>query len=294
MPKLTATLPGDMVLQARSTMSGDASRPTVSGEFSLVGPKLRETLAWLDVDVSSIPAAKLTRLSLKGKMASTGGNVAVSDAVFELDDLKGSGGIAVTFGVPLHDRDQPGDRHGRSRFLHRASRPRGQKPAGRCRRRPVRLRRPAGRGRSDDRAKGQGRPADLQKETIGGIDVDVALQGSTLRLNDVKVSNLLGARLAVRGTVAGYDAVQPHPDIAFNFEAPDMTRRAEVRGRHGAGRARRRERERRRGRQPRAAHPPRVRRQRHGPQLQGERHAVAAGHFQGRAAVGRLQGQRAC
>ena len=34
-------------------------------------------------------------------MASTGGNVQVSDAVFELDDLKGSGGVVVTFGVPL-------------------------------------------------------------------------------------------------------------------------------------------------------------------------------------------------
>ncbi|MEK7687992.1 MAG: AsmA family protein, partial [Pseudomonadota bacterium] len=80
-PKLTATLPGDMTLQARSTMSGDPSRPTVSGDFSLLGPKLRETLAWLDVDVSDVPAAKLTRLSMKGKMSSTGGNVAVSDAV---------------------------------------------------------------------------------------------------------------------------------------------------------------------------------------------------------------------
>ena len=34
-------------------------------------------------------------------MSSNGGNVQVSDAVFELDDLKGSGGITVTFGVPL-------------------------------------------------------------------------------------------------------------------------------------------------------------------------------------------------
>ena len=34
-------------------------------------------------------------------MSSDGGNVQVSDAVFELDDLKGSGGITVTFSVPL-------------------------------------------------------------------------------------------------------------------------------------------------------------------------------------------------
>src|SRR5471030_1915998 len=34
-PKLNASLPGDMVVQAKSTLSGDAARPTASGEFSL-------------------------------------------------------------------------------------------------------------------------------------------------------------------------------------------------------------------------------------------------------------------
>ncbi|MBK2001367.1 hypothetical protein JG678_08010, partial [Campylobacter sp. 2018MI35] len=73
MPKLAAILPGDMVLQARSTMSGDPAKPTVAGDFSLVGTKLRETLGWLAVDVSSVPADKLTRLSLKGRLGSNGG-----------------------------------------------------------------------------------------------------------------------------------------------------------------------------------------------------------------------------
>src|SRR5262249_45126040 len=92
-----ATLPGDMVLQARSAFAGTG----VSGDFSLVGPKLRDTLKWLDVDVSSIAPDKLTRLSLKGRMSSAGGNVQVSDAAFELDDLKGSGGVTIAFTVPL-------------------------------------------------------------------------------------------------------------------------------------------------------------------------------------------------
>ncbi|MDP1963511.1 MAG: AsmA family protein, partial [Reyranella sp.] len=222
-PKLTATLPGDMVLQARSTMTGDVSRPAVSGDFSLVGPKLRETLAWLDVDVSSIPAAKLTRLSMKGKMSSTGGNVAVSDAVFELDDLKGSGGITVAFTVPLTIVTNLAiDTIDLDSYIAPAAA--GQKPAAAASAAPsASAAQPAVAGPTIGL---KARIARLiyRKETIGGIDVDLALQGSTLRLNDVKVSNLLGARLAVRGTVAGYDAAQPHPDIAFNFEAPDMTR----------------------------------------------------------------------
>jgi uncharacterized protein involved in outer membrane biogenesis len=222
-PKLAATLPGDMVLQARSTMTGDAARPQVSGEFSLLGPKLRETLTWLDVDVSSVPAAKLTRLGMKGKMSSTGGNVAVSDAAFELDDLKGSGGIAVTFGVPLSIVTNLAiDTVDLDSYVAPAAAG-GQKPAAAGAAPAASPARPAVAGPTVG-LKAKVARLIYQKETIGGIDVDVALQGSTLRLTDVKVSNLLGARLAVRGTVAAYDSAQPRPDIAFNFEAPDMTR----------------------------------------------------------------------
>ena len=96
-PKLAATLPGDMVLQAQSTMSGAA----VSGDFSLVGPKLRDTLAWLAIDTSSLSPDKLTRLSLKGQLGSSGGAVLVKNAAFELDDVKGTAGVTVTFSIPL-------------------------------------------------------------------------------------------------------------------------------------------------------------------------------------------------
>ncbi len=221
-PKLSALLPGDMVLEARSTMTNSGARPSVTGDFSLVGPKLRETLAWLEVDTSSVPPAKLQRLSLKGRMASNGGNVQVSDAVFELDDLKGSGGVVVTFGVPLSivtsvnletlDLDS---------FLAPAGA--SQKPASGAAPGPSASSRPAVAGPSIG-LKAKVARLIYNRQPIQGVDVDVALQGSTLRLNDIKVSNLAGARLAVRGTVANYAAPQPRPDIAFNFEAPDMGR----------------------------------------------------------------------
>ena len=72
---------------SRRPMSDTSARPGVSGDFSLEGPKLRETLAWLKVDTAAVPADKLTRVSLHGKMGSRDGNVQVDDAVFELDDL---------------------------------------------------------------------------------------------------------------------------------------------------------------------------------------------------------------
>jgi len=219
-PKLTATLPGDMVLQAKSTMSGDPNRPTVSGEFSLVGPKLRDTLKWLAVDVSELPASKLTRLSLKGRMASAGGNVQVTDAVFELDDVKGTGGVVVTFSVPLSIVTHlEFDTLDLDPFLAKTAdvpKPASSAPAAASAQH-------AAVGPSVG-LKAKVAKLIYNKEAIGGVEIDIALQGSTLKLNDIKVSNLGGARLAVRGSVANYASALPHPDIAFNFEAPDMSK----------------------------------------------------------------------
>lgn len=222
-PKLTATLPGDMVLQARSTLSGDTQRPTVGGDFSLVGPKLRDTLDWLAIDVSSVPAGKLQRLSLKGRLGSSDGKVQVNDAVFELDDIKGSGGLTVTFSVPLAIVTRLDiDTVDIDSFLG-AGTGSQKKPAART-------------ATAASPSSGKPRPgptlglklkvarAIYNRETIGGIDLDVVLHDDALTMNDVKVSNLGGARLAVRGKVADFDGALPRADIAFNFEAPDLSR----------------------------------------------------------------------
>ena len=231
-PRLTATLPGDMVLQAKSTMTGDPARPTVSGDFSLVGPKLRDTLKWLDVDVSSVPANKFTNVSLKGRMASTNGNVQVTEAIFQLDDLKGTGGVLVTFSVPLSvvthveidtlDVDSFQPKAGDAKKAAPASKPAPPAPA------------------ADVAGPSIGLKLKIakvlyNKETISGVDVDVALQGSTLKVNQADVSNLGGARLAVRGTVANFSAPTRRPDVAFNFEAPEIDKVLKIFGGSATG-----------------------------------------------------------
>ena len=155
-------------------------------------------------------------------MSSNGGNVQVSDAVFELDDLKGSGGITVTFSVPLSVVTQVElDTLDLDSFL--AGRTGQKKPAAAA---------AAPATAASRRAAGPSvglKPRSPRLIWQQGDDRrhrcrSSPCSGRTLRLNDVKVSNLAGARLAVRGTVANYNAPQPRPDIAFNFEAPDMDR----------------------------------------------------------------------
>ncbi len=220
-PRLSATLPGDMVLQAKSTMAGDPARPTVSGDFNLQGPKLRETLKWLDVDVSSVPPDKLTKMSLRGRMASSNGSVQVTDAALEVDDLMGTGGVVVTFSVPLSvvahielgtlDVDSFMPKPGEAKKAAPAS-----KPAAAAAAPPAEIAGPSV-GLKLKIAKML-----YNKQTIGDVVLDVALQGNTLKLNQADVSNLAGARLAVRGTIGNFSEPTRRPDIAFNFEAPDI------------------------------------------------------------------------
>ena len=89
-PNVRAILPGEMVLQAAS-----------DGDFSLQGPKLRDTLEWFGLDTSGVPKDRLQTLRIAGKMKSTIGNVQLSDATFELDGLRAKGGGAFTLTLPI-------------------------------------------------------------------------------------------------------------------------------------------------------------------------------------------------
>ncbi len=174
-------------------------------------------------------ADKLQKLSLRGRMSSTGGNVQVSDAVFELDDLKGSGGVTVTFSVPLSivtsvnidtlDLDSflvPVAAQQKPAAASGASAP----PSGPAVGRPV------------GRPQGQGGQAHLQQGDDPGRRPRRGPAGQHAAAERREGRRTWAARrLAVRGTVANYSAPQPRPDIAFNFEAPDMEPRAEARRR---------------------------------------------------------------
>src|SRR5690606_2376120 len=78
--RLDAVLPGGLEIAARSTLSDGGGRPRVDGTFGFRGERLRETLAWLGADVSAVPAGKLQRIGMQGRLTSQNGNVEVRDA----------------------------------------------------------------------------------------------------------------------------------------------------------------------------------------------------------------------
>ena len=163
-------------------------------------------------------------------MGSNGGNVQVTDATVELDDLKGAGGIVVAFAVPLSvithvelgtlDLDF---------YL-----PAGPTPAAEAS--PVASVTPilALLG-PVDRPQAQGRPHRAPRRGDHRRRPRRRARRRHLRMNEVRVADVAGARIAVRGAVASYWTARPRADFAFDLDAPDMDRVLELAGGAPAG-----------------------------------------------------------
>lgn len=220
-PTLTATLPGDMVLQAHAISTGDAAHPLLAGELSLTGPRLRETLDWLQIDVDGVPAGRLGQFALHGKLAANGPNLQLTDGTFQLDDLKGTASATMTMSaqtavisnvviqaaldtldvdayLPPPLATAPGTA---------ATMPAAISPVG-----PAAPPLPASLNAG---LKVKIAKLIYRKQTLSGLEADLALAGNTLKLNDVKIADLLGAKAAFHGSVTELTNV-PRFDLAVS------------------------------------------------------------------------------
>ena len=252
-PRFKAILPGEMVVLANATApsasppaaatppakpaAAPASPPKpttnavqASGEISIVGPKLRETLAWLEIDASGVPAGKLRTLAVKGKLASTANSVQLSDVAFDLDDQHGTGGGSVTFALPLavatqiqidrFDLDaympQPGISTAAAQPLLPAPSTAVVSPAAAVvAAKPAAAPPPPSFG-----LKAKVASVIYRGESLKGVDADLTVQGNVLKLNGIKVADLLGAKLDLKGSVTDFGTA-PRFDLTFNTTMPN-------------------------------------------------------------------------
>jgi uncharacterized protein involved in outer membrane biogenesis len=221
-PRLKATLPGDMLMQADAAMDAAGKG---AGTFTLAGSKLRDTLAWLEVDASGVPQDKLQSLSVKGKVASTAGSVNVTDAILELDGQPAKAGGALTFGPPFTvSATLDADRFDLDAYMPTATATMPQAAAD-----LAAAGSPAGPGKpaaapdkSTPKLQLKSKVAKLtyRRETMTGVEANATVQGNLLTIDGVKVADLLGAKLDLKGTVADFSR-QPRFDLTFNATIPD-------------------------------------------------------------------------
>ena len=226
LPRFSAALPGDMTLRASAEATGDPAKPAAGGEFSLNGPKLRETLKWLDIDVSGVPADRLLTLSGHGKIATVADKLQLTEATFALDGVSATGSANLTLGVPVTVAAQVQiDRFDLDAYMPRQS-------AGGSRALPTESATPvaatmpaAANAPADPAAPSFGLKAKIASLTyrgqpLKGVEADVVAQGRLLKLNGLKIADLLGAKADLKGQVSDFGTA-PRFDVTFNASAPD-------------------------------------------------------------------------
>ena len=227
-PQLKAVLPGDMRVQATVQASGG---------LSVTGPRLRETLAWLEIDPSGVPSDKLQRLDLKGRLTAAGNSVQVADLVAELDGQRATGSGSVTFGTPLAlAATLQADRFDLDGYMPAAptmapSAPltplvgKAATPSAATASVAIATLIPAAPPPPDPATpvfalKAKVAKLVFRKQTLGGIEGDASVQGNLLKVNAFKVADFLGAKADVKGSVTDF-AAAPRYDLTFNATLPD-------------------------------------------------------------------------
>lgn len=232
-PRLSVVLPGEAVLQANAAATpaktgASAGKPAAdavqsAGTISLASAKPRETLAWLGIDMSGVPAGKLQTLGFSGKIASTSNAVKIDELVLDLDGQRATGSGSITFGLPLSVVSTVQlDRFDLDAYVPKATATTLSPVAV-----PVvpATVAPAVPAVPDKTAPILGMKAKVAKlvyrgETLNGVDADVSLQGNLLKLNGLKVADLLGAKLDLKGQVADF-GTEPRFDLTFTTSMPD-------------------------------------------------------------------------
>ncbi|MBN9511876.1 MAG: AsmA family protein [Alphaproteobacteria bacterium] len=232
-PRLSVVLPGEAVLQANAAATPakpgtPAAKPAAgavqsAGTIRLASAKPRDTLAWLGIDMSGVPAGKLQTLGFSGKIASTSNAVKVDELVLDLDGQRATGSGSITFGLPLNVVSTVQlDRFDLDAYIPKAAATTLSPVAV-----PVvpATVAPAVPAVPDKTAPVLGMKAKVAKlvyrgETLNGVDADVSLQGNLLKLNGLKVADLLGAKLDLKGQVADF-GTEPRFDLTFTISMPD-------------------------------------------------------------------------
>jgi uncharacterized protein involved in outer membrane biogenesis len=209
-PRLKATGPGGLVLDA------DAGK----GTFLLTASHLRDTLDWLGVEDGGIPRGALENFRLEGKLAAKENALQLSDGAFQLDHTRGTASGTLSLKTPLTVSLALGtDRFELDPYMPRpASTPEAAAAA------PVAAP-PAPAPQPSPNAAVIGLKLDIAKlgyrgETLNGVTGGATWRANVLRLDDIKVADLLGAKLGLKGQVSDFGTT-PRFDLAFTETAPD-------------------------------------------------------------------------
>lgn len=222
--ELRAVLPGDFRIHRKAGSEGDQVHPGYDGVIEIDGRDLRQTMKWIGIDTSAVPADRLRTLQVTGKTRPGKGFVHLEEASFALDDQTGTIAADVALSIPtvivgrlrMPHLDLDAYRLSRAE-LDRMIPSMPASPEGPGTEPPL-----FDLGIAIDEVRFRGEPA---RE----VDARVLLRGNLLTLKHVGVGALLGAHIEIAGTVDQF-GTSPRLDLTWRGVLPDADRMLDYAG----------------------------------------------------------------
>ncbi|MCA0301501.1 MAG: AsmA family protein [Proteobacteria bacterium] len=223
-PELKASLPGGATLAA-------SLKP--DGQIDLSGPRLRDTLSWLGLDTRPVPADRMLAFAMTGHVIGVPVGLQVPDLALTVDGQKATGSAGLVLGPPpVLSVALQADQLDLDPYLPPApTTPAPTAPAAAPRpapapaaTKPAAAPPPAATTADKNAAlvtlKARVGRLRLNQQTLRAIEADTALQAGVLKVNAVKVGDLLGGKIDARGSITAL-ASQPRFDVSFTASFPD-------------------------------------------------------------------------
>lgn len=218
----SAQLPGATDVALSGTLSGGEAGPKFAGRFDVAADNLRALMDWLGVAPAGVPADRLTRLALTGKVEAGGATIALSELKGRLDGMTLSGAARYVAGPPVDlALALDLDRLDLDAYLPKTAAGSGAKAPPAVAEAPL--------GKLHAAAKIRVGSLRYQGFDLKSVVVDGALGGSTITINQASVADMGGAALSAKGVV-GLAKGAADADLRLTATAPSVAPLAALAG----------------------------------------------------------------
>ena len=231
--QLSAQLPGGGEVAFFGFVTAAEGKPRLEGEIETTISDLRGLLAWLEVEIPVVPAHRLRKLTLSGKIIATPEQVDATDIDFLFDSSRMTGGVTLALSSrPSFGADLTLDRLNIDAYLPVSGAAAAKKTT------PKKI------GKKDVKAASPSNQLAAAK-ALGSFDANVKFRIKTLvfketPINEVVfngtlfddkltvrragIANLFGASASIKGAVRNIAEVPEFNDVTFQLRAADITR----------------------------------------------------------------------
>ena len=231
--QLSAQLPGGTEVAFFGFVTAAEGKPRLEGEIETAVSDLRGLLGWLEVDIPKVPAHRLRKLTLSGKIIATPEQVKATDLDFLFDSSRLSGGVTVALSSrPSFGADLTLDRLNLDAYLPASGAASAKKsPPKKNAKLDVKADATADQltalkalGSFDANVKARIKTLVFKGTPVNDVVFEGTLFDDKLTVRRAGIAKLFGASASVQGTVRKLTKVPEFEGVAFQVRAADLTR----------------------------------------------------------------------